>query len=40
MTISVSMLYLLVGTALTITIAAPVVLIALFVRDWNKGDLW
>jgi hypothetical protein len=34
------MLYLLVGAALTITIVAPMVLIALFIHDWKKGDLW
>jgi hypothetical protein len=40
MSVSVSMLSFLVGSALSITIAAPVVLMALFVRDWKKGDLW
>ena len=40
MIISVTTLSLLVGTALVITIAAPFILLLLFFRDWNKGDLW
>ena len=40
MTISVTLLSLLVGAALTVTIVAPLLLIALFLHDWKKGDLW
>lgn len=29
-----------VGIALVITIAAPVILIILWIRDWKKGQLW
>lgn len=30
----------LVGIALVLTIAAPIILFALLVRDWRKGQLW
>jgi hypothetical protein len=40
MTISVALLSLLVGAALAVTLIAPLLLIALFLRDWKKGDLW
>lgn len=40
MTLSADMLALIVSAALIITIIAPVLLIALFIRDRNKGELW
>lgn len=30
----------LVGFALCLTTAAPLLLLGLLVRDWKKGDLW
>ncbi len=40
MTISSTALALLVVTALVITIAAPIILLTLFIRDRIKGQLW
>lgn len=40
MTISVSALALLVGTATVITALAPILLIVLWIRDWLKKQLW
>ncbi len=40
MTLSSAMLALLVSIALIITIAAPIILLALFIHDTNKGQLW
>ena len=40
MIISVTTLAILVVTALIITIVAPVILLTLFIRDRNKGQLW
>ena len=30
----------LVSVALVITIAAPILLLGLLIRDWKKGQLW
>lgn len=30
----------LIGAALFLTTLAPLLLIALLIRDWKKGDLW
>lgn len=30
----------LIGLALVLTIAAPVILLSLLVADWKKGRLW
>ena len=40
MFVSASALALLVGFALAITIAAPLILLILFIRDWKQGGLW
>lgn len=40
MTVSASALAVLVGIALAITVIAPVLLLALFIRDCKQGDLW
>jgi len=40
MMISAGFLSVLVGSALVVTIAAPFILLFLFIRDWIKGDLW
>jgi len=40
MTISVTALTWLVGTATMITVLAPAVLIVFWIRDWLKGRLW
>ncbi len=40
MTISATTLSILVMIALIVTMAAPVILLALFVKDRNKGQLW
>ena len=40
MIISAATLSFLISVALVVTIAAPLILLALFFRDWNKGDLW
>lgn len=40
MIISVTALTLLVGIALGATIAAPLILIGLIIRDITHGDLW
>jgi hypothetical protein len=40
MTISVTALTLLVGTAVLITALAPFVMMILWIRDWLRGQLW
>jgi hypothetical protein len=40
MTISVTALSWLVGTATLITMLAPIVLMIFWMRDWLKGRLW
>lgn len=40
MMISLTYLSVLVGAALAVTIAAPFILLFLFIRDWIKGALW
>lgn len=40
MTLSADALGTIVVIATAITTAAPVLLIALFIRDWKKGGLW
>lgn len=40
MMVSAAFLTMLVGSALAVTIAAPCILLFLFIRDWIKGDLW
>lgn len=40
MTISAEGLAVLIYTALALTVLAPVVLIALWLKDRNKGTLW
>lgn len=40
MIISSTALSILVSTALVVTIAAPFILLALFIRDRKKGQLW
>ncbi|HZD53397.1 MAG TPA: hypothetical protein VE175_10130 [Woeseiaceae bacterium] len=40
MIISTAALTALVGIALTITIAAPLLLLWLLIRDWTKRQLW
>lgn len=40
MTLSASALSILVSVALAITIAAPIVLIVLFILDWQRNRLW
>ena len=40
MTISVTALAWLVGTATLITLLAPVFLMIFWIRDWSKGRLW
>lgn len=40
MTISISALAWLVGTATFVTLLAPVVLLSFWIRDWIKGQLW
>jgi hypothetical protein len=40
MTISVTALSWLVGTATLITVLAPIVLMIFWMRDWLKGRLW
>lgn len=40
MTISVTAFTWLVGIALVLTIAAPIILVALLLRDSRKGQLW
>ena len=40
MTISVSALTVLVGTATLVTLLAPFILLILWIRDWLKGQLW
>ena len=40
MTISVTALAWLVGTATVVTLLAPVLLMIFWIRDWSKGRLW
>jgi hypothetical protein len=40
MIVSAGFLKIMVGIALVVTIAAPVILIILWIRDWKKGQLW
>lgn len=40
MTASPEVLRILVLVATTATTLAPLLLVALFVRDWKRGDLW
>ncbi len=40
MTISVTALSLLVGTALTVTVLSPLILLVLLIRDRRRGTLW
>jgi len=40
MTITVTALAWLVGTATFITLLAPVILVILWIRDWSRGQLW
>ena len=40
MTIPVTALAWLVGSATVITLLAPVILIIFWIRDWSKGRLW
>ncbi len=40
MTASVEFLSFLVYLALTVTAIAPIVLLALWVRDWLKKEIW
>lgn len=40
MILSVTAFTWLVGIALSVTIAAPLLLLGLLIRDWKRGDLW
>jgi hypothetical protein len=40
MTISVTALAVLVGTATLVTTLVPVVLVIFWIRDWLRGELW
>ena len=40
MTLSVTALAWLVGTATLVTLLAPVILVIFWIRDWSKGRLW
>lgn len=40
MIVSTDFLGIMVSTALAITIAASIVIIILWLRDWRKGQLW
>lgn len=40
MTISVGVLSFVIGTALTISIAAPLILLILWIIELKKGQLW
>ncbi len=40
MIISVNALAVLVGVSLFVTVAAPILLCALFIRDKKRGQLW
>lgn len=40
MILSVTTFTWLVGIALGVTIAAPILLLGLLIRDWKRGDLW
>lgn len=37
---SVELLSFLVVSALVLTIATPIILIVLFIRDWKRGSQW
>lgn len=40
MIISTTALSVLISTALTLTVAAPLLLLVLLIVDWKKGRLW
>jgi len=40
MLINEAVFELLIGLALVITCAAPVILIGLLIADWKRGELW
>jgi hypothetical protein len=40
MTVSASFLAVLVSVTLVATIAAPVILVWLWIREWRRGTLW
>ena len=40
MTISISALSGLIACALVFTLLAPIILLALFIKDFKKGELW
>lgn len=40
MIVSSGFLSVMVGIALSVTIAAPIILIVLWIKDWKKGQLW
>ena len=40
MMVSATFLSVLVGSALCVTVAAPFILLFLFIRNWIKGGLW
>ena len=40
MTVPLFVLQALVYAALTVSAAAPIVLLALLFRDWKRGNLW
>lgn len=40
MIVSAGFLSVVVTLALLVTIAAPIVLIVLWIKDWRKGQLW
>ncbi len=37
---SVEFLTVMVGVALAVTAVAPLVLVVLWLKDWNRGHLW
>jgi hypothetical protein len=40
MIVSSAFLSIMVSVALALTIIAPIVLIILWIKDWNKNQLW
>jgi len=40
MIVSVELLTFLVTSALILTIATPIILIVLLIRDWKRGNQW
>ena len=40
MTISPGLFEIMVLVALAVTIAAPILLVGLLIRDWKRGHLW